>query len=870
MASPFRAFRKHQKQWLAILGVMTILSFVFLPIVLDQLSGRRIREVAAATSTKYGKIYEGQLSHLREQRQTLFRFVSEVIQALAVEGAERTPQARMDQMRLQRMDDDAIIDNWLMTQRAREVGMTYSDKAVKQYLQQLVRGVKSAPAAKDSKDWQSRYQMVDLKPEKYRQIMASLRIGPAYFLELWREQLMAWAVEESFADSVVLETAYGLLPMGLTPGESWDYFQRLNRAATVELLPIAVSKLTESIANPDDATLDAFFAKYKNTLPVPNSPEPGFRQPHRVALQYLKAEHDKFTDPTAVTENEIRLYYEDHKDVEFREFPELPVPTPTGQGMPRQEAGNAGKGPTALPSRAKVPPTGPKPAEKPPAPPKPGVSPPSGGMPPAGVKSETKAGAGPSQAAPTAPAPEKPVTAAPQSGKPAPVAPQTAKPAPTIPPPAKPAPTPGTKDSKKTSGNWSGMSSLHFAAADGASLVAQKGKPVAAAKPSPAAPVPKAGEKRPETAASVPAKPPSGVAVASPAAKSDQKPAKPPAAPPPPAPPKYRPLKEVEGIIRDKVAQRKANQKIQEVLSRIQSQLDDYYQQWQAHEATKTMPEGEAIPAPPAPDFQQLAKENKLSDHQTLPVTDWELARYDIGSSSVLTGARGYAARPRSKMVDYTFQTLAERKPTLSEDDAGNGYLFWKTADEKENTPSLSDAGEKDHVRAVWKEVQARAKAEAEANKLADEAGKSQKSLTELFGTRPGRQVIKAGPFTWMTFGSLPARFAYGGSRPQISEVRGVTAAGNQFMQKVFQLAPGRVGVAANQPQTDYYVIRVTAFSPSLDQLWDSFRDHSQMMAINTLAVADRQNIQKKWMADLRESAGFKWVREPSRIRTEE
>ena len=43
--------------------------------------------------------------------------------------------------------------------------------------------------------------------------------------------------------------------------------------------------------------------------------------------------------------------------------------------------------------------------------------------------------------------------------------------------------------------------------------------------------------------------------------------------------------------------------------------------------------------------------------------------------------------------------------------------------------------------------------------------------------------------------------------------------------------------------------------------MWDSFREGSQLQAIITLARADRRKVARKWMAELRDAAGFKWLR---------
>ena len=52
----------------------------------------------------------------------------------------------------------------------------------------------------------------------------------------------------------------------------------------------ARGQLRRRIDEPSDEELKAFFEKYKDQYPCPSSPEPGFREPQKIALQYFKAD----------------------------------------------------------------------------------------------------------------------------------------------------------------------------------------------------------------------------------------------------------------------------------------------------------------------------------------------------------------------------------------------------------------------------------------------------------------------------------------------------------------------------------------------------------------------------------------------------
>ena len=81
--------------------------------------------------------------------------------------------------------------------------------------------------------------------------------------------------------------------------------------------------------------------------------------------------------------------------------------------------------------------------------------------------------------------------------------------------------------------------------------------------------------------------------------------------------------------------------------------------------------------------------------------------------------------------------------------------------------------------------------------------------------------MITPEPFTWLTFGSVP--YYYQPRKPLYSEVKGIDGAGTDFMKAVFDLKPGEVGVATNQPKLVDYVVRLAEYTPSDSVLWDMF-----------------------------------------------
>ncbi len=103
----------------------------------------------------------------------------------------------------------------------------------------------------------------------------------------------------------------------LTPAQQWEYYSRVKRSATVEAAALPVERYAAKVRVPDEKELKEFFDECKTRYPTPDSPEPGFRLPKRIAVQYFRANVDKFVDLKSVTDAEIKEEYE--RDTDYYE-----------------------------------------------------------------------------------------------------------------------------------------------------------------------------------------------------------------------------------------------------------------------------------------------------------------------------------------------------------------------------------------------------------------------------------------------------------------------------------------------------------------------------------------------------------------------
>ena len=586
----------------------------------------------------------------------------------------------------------------------------------------------------------------------------------------------------------------------IPPAQRFEYYARLNRRAKAEVMPLAVADFTGQVKNPSSEDLDSFYEAHKNRYPDPSFPEPGFKQPKRAAFQYFKADFAKFQDEfkAQVTEAEIQEYYDKNK-AQFRAV-ELP-----GDKDPLKND----------PSKS-------DPSKSDPA--TPDATDESKSQDPA--KSEGDKPADPS-AAPGA-KPAEPGNA--KGADDTPDQPQTrlGTPAATI-----------RLVSTTTTADEKAPAEKDTAEKDTAEKdTAEKDTAEAESKPA---------EKATSEAAAEPAPPAAGGEAAS---GSDEKPAK------KPAEAQFEPLEKVHDSIRDSIAGQKANAHVSETFDELSATMRRYADDMDRYNVGKAA--NPALPAPKAFPFAELAKSKGVEAKELPLLTAAETAADDLGK------VRRIVADPRSRfgfrseaLDEFAFSdSLPTYKATTGEDNEGNQYLFWKTQEEAAYVPPLDKI--RDKVVAAWKMIKARDFARKRANEYAAQAQAAGKPLKDVFAAQGNLKVIETAPFSWLSIGNVP--FDPAGMQPRISQVTGVDHPGPDFMETVFKLSPGEVGVALNHPEDTAFVVRLVEYERPIDDLRKDFAVEPAMRYL-PVAGPDQRKIYLAWLHDLNTDAAVRWLR---------
>jgi len=174
---------------------------------------------------------------------------------------------------------EQMIQQSLLAQKAREMGITASDEEVRDKITSLFQ--------RDGK-------FVGL--QEYRQILEYNRTSLADF-------------ENGLKKEIVLNKLVRLLTAGITatPEELWENYRKQNESAKIEFLLLAENKITD-LPSLSDVEIQAYFESHKA----------GYQLPERREGVYLFLANEDLKKEVTVGDSDIEKYYQDNLD-QFRQ-----------------------------------------------------------------------------------------------------------------------------------------------------------------------------------------------------------------------------------------------------------------------------------------------------------------------------------------------------------------------------------------------------------------------------------------------------------------------------------------------------------------------------------------------------------------------
>ena len=161
MASPFKFFRTHQTQLLVVIGLLTMIAFIILPSVLQQLEvvGRARTTSNVVETQKYGALSTFDVQRLKDRQRVLMSFFNRLAQAYRLKLNEMYQtrdqdkmtelyQTYMNSMKAQQLaaqvgdsSDQTVVLMWLLENKAREMGISINDSFISAFISENTTGL---------------------------------------------------------------------------------------------------------------------------------------------------------------------------------------------------------------------------------------------------------------------------------------------------------------------------------------------------------------------------------------------------------------------------------------------------------------------------------------------------------------------------------------------------------------------------------------------------------------------------------------------------------------------------------------------------------------------------------------------------------
>ena len=275
---PFAIFRRNQKKLIAVFGIMAMLSFVVADTLPKLLSGNKGAAADPEIATLYGKpVRRSDAQAIGSERYLANLF----IEGLVRRGLIAPNNARSFGDTSIRADVDALI----LKHEADALGI---------------------PADKDT-------------ALRWLALQTNDRLTTPIAEEVVRDQIKGASGDQvlnAIADQLRLQEVFGLPGMAeVTPLDVFRAYRDQNEKVSAHVLPIKVADFLDKVPAPSASALEVFYDKYKDALPDPSSPKPGFKVPRRIRLEFvtldLKALEKRHRD--RLTEKELREAFEERK-----------------------------------------------------------------------------------------------------------------------------------------------------------------------------------------------------------------------------------------------------------------------------------------------------------------------------------------------------------------------------------------------------------------------------------------------------------------------------------------------------------------------------------------------------------------------------
>ena len=278
---PFAVFRRNQRKLLAIFTILAMFGFVVADSLPRLLNGSPNAGANPFIVELYGRsIYRGDLGEMREERNNANLFMTELTTQLV---------GRPSQGFFGELNTKAIVDALVLDHKADELGM---------------------PGGPDvGRDWLKTVAKTDMTPQLFDLILSRFnqRVSGEALLTQIGNQVRLRNVRQLFGGPVV------------TPLDVFQTYREQNERVSVKAVAFRVDDYIKNVAEPTALQIQTLYDKFKDKLPDPDQPHPGFKIPRQIEAEIMSIDGEAAARAIKekLTDAELLTYYENRK-AEFK------------------------------------------------------------------------------------------------------------------------------------------------------------------------------------------------------------------------------------------------------------------------------------------------------------------------------------------------------------------------------------------------------------------------------------------------------------------------------------------------------------------------------------------------------------------------
>lgn len=315
-------------------------------------------------------------------------------------------------------------------------------------------------------------------------------------------------------------------------------------------------------------------------------------------------------------------------------------------------------------------------------------------------------------------------------------------------------------------------------------------------------------------------------------------------------PPVIQPFADVRALLADRLADEKAQAEVNDVFAKIRDEaLIPYADAYLTMLDDKAADPNTPVKEPEPVDLKAIAAKDGLAYEISPMLSREQAAKYGLISNAQVGSVR-FSNGP-GFVEEFFSSKSGVFEPVELTDIVGGRYLARKLKDEAPKVPSLDDV--RAEVVRAWKLEKARPLAEKAAKDLAAKIKAEKKGKIDEDKV-DGYNVLSLPPISRRQSGISTNPFE---PAPQVeTPIADVPHAGAAFRDAYFGIEEGETAVAADQPETTYYVIALDRREPvDFNQFYGPVGEEMRFRSLARQETAVRRD--DAWMARLRSQAGL-------------